>query len=308
MAYPIEKKFVIAVTTSALLDMEESDIVYREAGITEYRKYQETHVDDLLDTGVAFPFIRRFLTLNDAFPNEQPVEVVVFSRNSPDTGIRALRSIKKHGLDITRSVFTSGNPNFRFLPAYNSTLFLSSNPEDTRAAIVAGYAAGTVLSKNVEDNLDDKELRIGFDFDSVLVDDSSEQYYQLHDSLGEYMSHEARLASTPMPEGPLRNLLSKLSNLQKMEREKAEQDNTYHPIIQTSIITARNAPAHERVVTTLKAWQIDVDQVFFMGGIEKSRVLNILQPHIFFDDQKVHFKNLVNVPAVHIPFGVTNDE
>lgn len=306
MAFPIQNKFVIAVTTSALFDMKESDEVFRTKGENAYQKYQEQHIDDTLKPGVAFPFIRRFLSLNDAFPEEQPVEVVVFSRNSPSTGLRALRSIKHYGLSITRSLFTSGNPNFQYLPAYNSTLFLSSNPEDTKAAIKAGHAAGTVLNQSIVDDLNEKELRIGFDFDSVVADDSSEEYYK-KSGIDQYMTHEELLASSPLSKGPLGDLLQKVSKFQKLEQKKKTRDPLYTPILKTAIITARNAPAHERVVTTLKEWDIDVDQVFFLGGIEKARILNILKPHIFFDDQMTHLKHLVNIPAVHIPFGIANE-
>ena len=306
MAFPIEKKFVIAVTTSALFDMTESDDVFKKKGVDEYRKYQEEHIDDHLKEGVAFPFIRRFLSLNEAFPDECPVEVVIFSKNSPDAGLRALRSVENYGLKITRSLFTSGERNFQYLPAYNSTLFLSSNSEDTKEAVDAGYAAGTVLNRKVVDNPDDNELRIGFDFDSVIADDASEKFYKESDDMTKYMEHEALLSSLPLSEGPLSELLKKLSDLQKMEKEKALQDSSYKPIIKTSIITARNAPAHERVVTTLKTWKIDVDQVFFLGGIEKARIINILKPHIFFDDQLIHLEHLKEIPAVHIPFGIAN--
>ena len=78
-------------------------------------------------------------------------------------------------------------------------------------------------------------------------------------------------------------------------------------MLQTAIVTARNAPAHERVLTTLKAWKIDVDQIFFLGGMEKSRILKVMKPHIFFDDQRIHLEDLGNIPAVHIPFGVANN-
>lgn len=307
MSYPIDKKFVITVTTSALFDMKESDEFFHKYGVKEYRKYQEAHIDDTLAKGVAFPFIRRILTLNDAFPDEMPVEVVLFSKNSPDAGLRALRSIQKYGLNITRSVFTSGYDNFKYLPAYNSTLFLSADPNDTKAAIDAGFAAGTVLNKDVIDDEEDKELRLGFDFDSVVADDSSEAFYKSHmGNMTEYFKHEKALSSFPLAEGPLGDLLRKISFFQKKELKKKIEDPTYKPILRTSIITARNAPAHERVVTTLKVWDIDVDQVFFLGGIEKGRILNILKPHMFFDDQMLHIEHLVDIPAVHIPFGVAN--
>ncbi len=305
MPYPIDDKFVIAVTTSALFDMKESDEIFNTKGVKAYRTYQEKHINDTLGKGVAFPFIRRFLSLNDIFVNEKPVEVVVFSKNSPDAGLRALRSIKHYGLSITRSLFTSGEPNFQYLPAYNSTLFLSSNPEDTKAAVEAGYAAGTVLNQSIVDNIDDKELRIGFDFDSVIADDSSEEFYK-KSGIEKYMTHEEQLSSSPLAAGPLGELLKKISNFQKLEKLKKLKEPEYNPILKTAIITARNAPAHERVVTTLKEWNIDVDQVFFLGGIEKARILNILKPHIFFDDQMTHLEHLVDIPAVHIPFGIAN--
>ena len=287
--------------------MKESDGVFREKGVKEYKRYQEEHINDTLDKGVAFLFIRRFLSLNDAFPEESPVEVVLFSKNSPDAGLRALRSIEKYGLNITRSLFTSGLPNFQYLPAYNSTLFLSSNPTDTKAAIDAGFAAGTVLNKEVIDDETDRELRLGFDFDSVVADDSSETFYKTHQgNMSEYFEHESALSSSPLAEGPLGDLLRKVAFFQKKEQKKRQADPSYEPILKTSIVTARSAPAHERVVTTLKEWDIDIDQVFFLGGIEKARILDILKPHMFFDDQMLHLEHLVDIPAVHIPFGIAN--
>lgn len=169
----------------------------------------------------------------------------------------------------------------------------------------AGYAAGTVLNKDITDDESDNELRIGFDFDSVIADDSSEAYYK-NTNLDKYMEHEESLSDSPLTEGPLGDLLKKVAAFQTLEKKKALKTKTYVPMLKTSIITARNAPAHERVVTTLKDWNIDVDQVFFLGGIEKARILNILKPHIFFDDQMTHLEHLDHIPAVHIPFGVAN--
>jgi len=307
MPYPIEQKLVIAITSSALFDMRESDDVFQKQGVLAYRKYQEENIDHPLGKGVAFPFIRRILSINEAFPEEErPFEVVLFSRNSPDAGLRALRSIQHYGLDISRSLFTSGNPNFQFLKAYNTSLFLSANHGDTVAAIKAGFAAGTVLNKEVNDNANDRQLRLGFDFDSVLADDSSEAFFKSHDTIQEYYAHEASLASTPLAIGPLGDLIKKIAHIQQLEQQKVQSDPNYQPILQTSIITARMAPAHERVVTTLKSWGVSVDQVFFLGGIEKARILNVLNPHIFFDDQMLHLEKLVNIPAVHVPFGIAN--
>lgn len=307
MAYPIEKKFVVCVTSSALFDMTESDSVFRKQGIAAYKKYQQDNIDNTLEKGVAYPFVKRLLSLNEAFPEEKPVEVVLFSKNSPDAGNRAMRSIKTWGLDITRFLFTSGKPNFQYLPAYNSTLFLTSNEEDTKKALAAGYAAGTILNKTIVDDDNDTEFRLAFDFDSVLASDEAEMVYK-NEGLDNYMEHEVQYASQPLKGGPLEPLLKRISFFQNMEKRKVANDPTYVPILQTAIVTARNAPAHERVLTTLKDWDIVVDQLFFLGGMDKSRILKIMKPHIFFDDQMIHLENLDNIPAVHIPFGVANQE
>lgn len=307
MPYPIDKKLVVCVTSSALFDMKESDSVFQEQGVDVYKKYQEENLNNTLGKGVAYPFIKRLLSLNDSFPDEKPVEVVLFSKNSPAAGNRAMRSIQTWGLDITRFVFTSGKPNFQYLPAYNSTLFLTSNADDTEAALEVGYAAGTVLNQTIVDDEDDVEFRLAFDFDSVLADDESEKFYK-KEGIDNYMEHEAKNAHNPLCIGPLEPLLKRISTFQAMERKKAQIDASYEPILQTAIVTARNAPAHERVLTTLKEWNIEVDQLFFLGGVDKSRVLKIMKPHIFFDDQIIHLKNLDDVPAVHIPFGIANQK
>ena len=74
-------------------------------------------------------FIRRFLGLNAVFPDLNPVEVVLLSKNSPECGLRVMRSISRYGLDITRSMFSSGMDNFQYLPAFNATMFLSTKSQ-----------------------------------------------------------------------------------------------------------------------------------------------------------------------------------
>ena len=304
-SYPIDQKLVVAVASSALFDLSDSHRVYQERGIEEYRKYQEAHIDSTLAKGVAFPFIKRLLNLNRIFTEEQPVEVVLLSRNSPETGLRVFRSIQHHKLDITRAGFFSGRPPYKFLPAYNATLFLSANEEDVKAACGCGFAAGRVLDAKMEDD-EDEELRIAFDFDGVVASDDAERIFQ-EKGIEIFHSVESSQALMPMQPGLLADLFSKISALQRMELIRKEKDPTYQRVINTAIVTARNAPAHERLVNTLKNWGVDVDEVFFLGGIDKSRILDVMRPHIFFDDQLGHLSHLKNTPAVHIPFGITND-
>lgn len=308
MAYLIEKKLVIAVASSALFDLTESDSIFRQHGEDRYRKYQEKNLNKPFEKGVAFPFIKRLLSLNDSFKEEQPVEVVLMSKNSPETGNRVFRSIQYHNLNISRACFTTGKPNFQYLPAFNASLFLSANFEDVKEALECGYAAGCVLNKHyIDDDENDDELRIAFDFDGVLASDESERVYKENgENLERYLAHEQKHAGEALQLGPIGGLLQKISFFQKLEKKKSENDSVYKRILKTSIVTARNAPAHERVITSLKEWGVEVDDAFFLGGIEKSRILNVMKPHIFFDDQKVHLEHIDKIPAVHIPFGIAN--
>lgn len=178
MAYPIERKLVIGVASSALFDLTESERIYFERGCREYKKYQSENMNVILRKGVAFPFIRRFLSINKSFPKQSPVEVVLLSRNSPQTGLRVFRSIQEYGLDISRAAFLTGTSPHAYIPAFNASLFLSANADDVRSAIDENYPAGVVLPSQIIDDESDHELRVAFDFDGVIADDESECVYQ----------------------------------------------------------------------------------------------------------------------------------
>lgn len=306
MAYPIEDKLVIAVASSALFDLTESDSVFKAQGLKAYKEYQKKNADKPFEKGVAFPFIKRLLSLNTHFPKEKPVEVILMSKNSPETGLRVFNSIAHYKLDITRAGFTSGMPHFKYLPSFNTSLFLSANKADVDDAIAHNFAAGMVLNTTVIDDEDDNELRIAFDFDGVLADDESEKVYQ-KDGLVTYQQYESERSSVPLNAGPVIGLLKKISSYQRLEASKAEKEN-YKPMLKTAIVTARNAPVHERMINTLNSWGIDINEAFFLGGIDKSRVLNVMRPHIYFDDQMGHLDHLDKIPAVHIPFGIVNQK
>ncbi len=307
MDHPIDDKLVIAVASSALFDLTPSDRVFREQGEDEYRRYQDRTKNVVLNKGVAFPFIRRVLGINRAFPAEQPVEVVLLSRNDPETGLRVFNSIASHGLDIIRAAFLSGKSPHEYIPAFNVSLFLSADSGDVVRAVRAGFPAGTVLPTSASDNGDDRELRIAFDFDGVIADDEAEAIVRDSGKIERFHASEQVKADIPHQPGPLGPLFKKLSRIQGMERVRSQTSKDYLRIIRTAIVTARSAPSHERVVTTLRAWGVSPDETFFMGGIDKSRVLRVLQPHIFFDDQLNHLASAAKeIPSVHIPFGIAN--
>ena len=309
----LERALVVGVASSALFDLDASDAVFRRDGEQKYREYQRDHLGDALAPGVAFPFIRRLLALNDLSGDERLVEVVVLSRNDPETGLRVMRSVEHHGLDITRAIFMQGRSPYRFMEPLRMSLFLSANEADVREAIRMGFAAGRVGGRAADDGraVDDDggtDLRIAFDFDGVLADDSSERIYQ-EGTLEAYQANESALADVPLPKGPLAAFLEKINHIQRIEDAKHNADpGGYERRVRVAVVTARSAPAHERAINSIHQWGLRVNDAFFLGGIDKGPVLGVLQPHIFFDDQRRHVDTASrSTPSVHIPFGELNE-
>ena len=307
LPYSLSDRLVVGVASSALFDLEEADTVFNDEGERAYRAYQEKNLDVAFAKGVAFSFIRRLLSFNELASVEGGplVEVIVLSRNDPDTGLRVMRSIASHGLDITRAVFMEGKSPYAFIPAFNVALFLSGSDADVREAIALGHPAGRVMPSTLVDD-DDTDLRIAFDFDGVLADDSSEQVMQAS-GLESFHAHETANAVSSHNPGPLKEFLVKVSQIQALEVAKKEENKDFRKRLHVALVTARNAPSHERAVQTLKAWGVMVNDAFFLGGIDKGSVLRVLRPHIFFDDQASHLASTSAVaPSVHIPFGLLN--
>jgi 5'-nucleotidase len=308
MPYTLSNKLVIGLASSALFDLEESDKVFREKGTEAYQKYQRKNQDKPLKKGVAYSFIKRLLSLNEIQPGDPWVEVVLLSRNSPDTGLRVMNSIEHWDLDISRALFLEGSSPYPYFSKLNISLFLSANEADVSDAIKAGFPAGRVLPAQIADDEEDKELRIAFDFDGVIADDSAERVYQESNNLKDFQEYEKKHNDVAHNPGPLKPFLDRISDLQKLELQFSKAHKKYKPRIKISIVTARNMPAHARVIKTMRAWNINVNQAYFLGGVEKSNILEVLKPHIFFDDQKLHLNPSSKIlPSVHVPFGRLNE-
>ena len=302
----LDRALVVGVASSALFDLEESDAVFRNKGEEKYREYQREHLDDVLEPGVAFPFIRRLLALNDLSEDERLVEVVILSRNDPETGLRVMRSVEHHGLDITRAIFMQGQSPYRFMEPLRMSLFLSANEEDVREATGLGFAAGHVVGHGVADD-GGTDLRIAFDFDGVLATDSSEKVYQ-EGGLEKYQESESALAEVPLSRGPMADFLQRINRIQGIEDARSVDDpQGYRRRVRVGVVTARSAPAHERAINSIRGWGLSVNDAFFLGGINKGPILEVLQPHIFFDDQRRNVDRAApSTPSVHIPFGELN--
>lgn len=299
-------KLVVGLASSALFDLSESHALFCKKGADVYRQFQLDNENNPLNTGVAFPFIKRLLALNK-IADEQLVEVILLSRNDADTGLRVMNSIEHYGLGMTRALFLQGGSPAEYIPALNINLFLSANEADVKQIIAAGHPAGHVLPSSFADLSDDTELRIAFDFDGVLVDDESESVFQRNKDVNEFRDFEISHESVVHNTGPLQAFLQKLSVIQKIEDKRKLKDTNYASKLKISIVTARGAPAHRRVINTMRSWDIAVNNAFFLGGLNKTQILSVLKPHIFFDDQRWHLDLAAAVvPAVHVPFGITN--
>lgn len=305
MAYDLTKRLVIGLLSSALFDLTESDEVFRTQGEETYRGYQRENQDNPLVTGVAYPFIRRLLKLNELC-SDPLVEVILLSRNDPDTGLRVMNSIEHYKLSITRAVFLQGQSAHKYIPAFDIELFLSANEKDVQQAVEDGFPAGQILDGDIADDIDDTQLRVAFDFDGVIIDDEAESVYKESNQLGDFHSHESSRVDITHNPGPLKKFIDRISHIQKIENDYKLENPNYEPVLRVSIVTARNAPSHKRAINTMREWGILANEAFFMGGVDKSKVLEILKPHIFFDDQKLHLTSASILPSVHIPFGIAN--
>ena len=301
MPVTFDGKLVVAISSRALFDLEESNRVFEEEGVEAYYQYQRTHEDEILAPGIAFPLVRKLLALNTRPPPRPRVEVILLSRNTADTGLRVMTSIQHYELDITRAAFTGGESTFPYVPAFDAHLFLSANGDDVRRALDAGHAAAQILHSNIGQNVaQTEELRIAFDGDAVLFSDEAERIYK-RDGLDAFTAAEVTAAREPLSGGPFKSFLAALHRIQ------SEYPPDHSPI-RTALVTARSAPAHERVVRTLRAWDIRIDEALFLGGLEKGRFLKAFAADIFFDDQRGHVESACKyVAAGHVPFGVANE-
>lgn len=296
MPYSLSGKLVVGISSRALFDLDEADEVYRSGGLAAYRQFQREHEDDVLRPGTAMPLVRGLLAIDDpATPEpDRLVEVILLSRNDADSAMRLFNSIETLGLRIGRGAFTSGRDPWPYLGPLQCSLFLSANPDDVFHARAQGFPAALVLPGAGEPAHDDvREVRIAFDGDAVLFHEDSELRFQ-RDGLEAFQENEALHASEPLSPGPFTPFLLALKRIQDRFPEGKSP-------IRTALVTARGAPAHQRVVNTLRAWGVRMDETFFLGGIEKAPVLEALRPHIFFDDQLRHLRAAQErVPSAHV--------
>ncbi len=297
MPASLDQLLVIGISSRALFDLEVEEAIFQEQGLDAYRQHQLDKENDILQPGAGFSLVKALLRLNQLTPERRLVEVVIMSRNSSETSMRIFNSIAHYGLDISRAALAGGALLSPYLQAFNVSLFLSLHEDDVQAAINGGVAAA-LLYRLPEHAADLDQIRIAFDGDAVIFSDEAERIYQ-SGGIEAFEQHERENAKNPLPQGPFARLLIALSYIQNNFKAP---DGRALPI-RTALVTARSSPAHERVIRTLRAWNIAIDETFFMGGVNKSAVLAAFKPHMFFDDQHGHCLRAADVvPTGRVPY------
>ncbi|MBV5345579.1 MAG: 5'-nucleotidase, partial [Rhodoferax sp.] len=229
MSVNLDGQLVVAISSRALFDFEEENLVFEQHDDRAYMKLQLERLEAPAKQGVAFSLVRKLLAFNDA--STQRVEVVILSRNDPVSGMRVFRSAQHYGLPIQRGSFTRGQPPWRYLKPLNANLFLSTHLSDVRAALETGVPAAQVYPHSAHaSEAHPHEVRIAFDGDAVLFSDEAERVFQAQ-GLSAFQAHEHAKAAQPLSDGPFKPLLAALHRLQ--------QEGTPDMRIRTALVTAR---------------------------------------------------------------------
>ncbi|HIP29062.1 MAG TPA: 5'-nucleotidase [Sulfurovum sp.] len=293
MAYTLQDKLVIAISSRALFNLEEENAIYDKEGLESYYTHQLENLEKPLERGSAFRFIQNLLAINKKFDNKL-IEVIILSRNNAATGLRIGRSIEYYNLDIERTGWTAGTPVARYLEAFKVDLFLSVYTPDVEEAVNSGVAAATILPHTPVSDKESDIVKIAFDGDAVLFGNESEKVYQ-KGGLDAFIAHERENAKNPLSKGPFFKFLKIISEIQ----DRFPMENSP---IRTALVTARSFSTHERVLATLEGWGVRVDEAFFQGGVQKYEVIKAFGADIFFDDQDAHLKHASKVtPSAKVP-------
>lgn len=308
MKINFEDKLVIAISSRSLFDLDESHTLFEQEGIEAYEEYQRANEHNILAPGAAFPLVKKLLRLNEGrTPECALVEIILLSRNTADTGLRIFHSIEHYNLAITRAAFSGGKSPYVYTKGFGAHLYLSLNTNDVKQAILSGCPAATIwpaapenniTGNNIQNSANDNTLNIAFDGDAVLFSDEAERIFKAQ-GLAAFHDSEKQAAHSPLTQGPFKRFLMALHKLQN--------ENNLPIAIRTALVTARSAPAHERVIHTLREWGIRIDESIFLGGLPKTEFLEAFGADIFFDDQTSHLNETsTKITSAHVPYGIAN--
>jgi 5'-nucleotidase len=290
-------RLIVAVSSRALFDLEDANRIFETEGVDAYRRHQAAS-RELPRPGAAFPIVQALA--NAGAKAGAPVEVIVVSRNTPETGVRIVQAIEDAGLGVARGVFTGGAPSLvPYLEAFGAQLFLTKSAPDAAEASAAGVPAALMYDPPAGFDPDADQVRIAFDGDSCLFSDESDQIYH-REGMAAFMAHERAHAGRPLPPGPLAPFLRAIHDFQEAAPG--------HRLFRIALVTARIGAARERAIRTLTDWGIRVDEAFFCGDDPKAKFISLFRPHIFFDDKDYHLELTSKVaPSARVPSADPDD-
>uniref|UniRef100_H9H7S3 Cytosolic 5'-nucleotidase 1A n=1 Tax=Monodelphis domestica TaxID=13616 RepID=H9H7S3_MONDO len=294
----------IAVSSRALFNMVEDSKIFENEGLEKYMEYQVLNENVILSPGPAFGFIKALQSVNarlrSLYPKEQDLfDIVLMTNNHAQVGVRLINSINHHGLLIDRFCMTGGESPIGYLKTYLTNLYLSADSDKVQEAIEEGIAAATMYLGNKDLPFSDTQLRVAFDGDALLFSDEEEQSVEKGSDKN---SQNPFNENKPLAQGPLKEFLQDLGRLQK--KFYAKDERMLCPI-RTYLITARSAASSgARVLKTLRAWGLEIDEALFLAGAPKGPILVKIRPHIFFDDNMFHIKGVEKFGTIvaSVPF------
>lgn len=292
----MDNKLVIALSSRALFNLDESHRIFEESGFQTFREHQRAMENVPLPQGPAFALAQKCLNINKLAPKEEPlVEIILLSRNTVDTGLRIFNSVAHYELGIHRAVFAGGESPYKYSKAIGAHLYLSMNQADVKQSIQDGCAAGAIWSNRAHEGHPD-QLRFAFDGDAVLFSDEAERIFQT-EGLEAFYERERHSRNLFLDEGPLKPFLEALHNVQKVAPDA----------IRTALVTARSPEASERVIRTLRNWEIDINEAFFLAGQNKAPYIEEFGADIFFDDNHQNCEQArEKVTTCNVPYGINN--
>ena len=269
--------FTVALSSRSLFMLEEENVLFERGGQEAFDSHMLETAEVELAPGAAYGLVRKLLALNGRGTDKEAerVRVVLLSRNSPEAGLRVMNSVHRRGLGIESAVFTRGGNRFAYAQSMKVDLFLCASEKDVAAALEVGIAAAVVVP-SPGSHEGDNMLRIALDGDSVVFDGASDAVYR-EQGLKGFVDHETRNAAVPMSAGPFKRVAEKLV---KLRREVPPELGS----VRIALATMRSIPTHGRVLTTLREWGLEFDELIMAGGMEKGPLLEAFKTDFFIDD------------------------
>ncbi len=300
MSINFNNSLIVAVSSEALFDSEMKSENSEANDSPENSAFFVEQEKEILRPGPGFALVKALLRINSMMLEEKKIEVILISRDGADDSIRIFNSIEYYGLDISRAAIVGGVDIAPYLSAYKTDVFLSLNEDDVRQSLKANIASGILCDypKAATAGIDDEEpIKIAFSGDAVTFSAESEQLYQTY-GMKAFLEYEKQNAQKQTPDGPYAKFIKMISFLQKKFPKE------FVPI-RTAMVSMSSDLSYERIVLAMRAWDVKMDEAFFLAGGEKHEVLKAFGTDIYFNGQTLFRDKPTRYVTAGIPFAMS---